>query len=348
MIPGALTNLLKDRPMSGVGPIPAKAQRVLVIKLSALGDVIQALAAAKIIRHYHVGARITVLTTPPYKQFLEACPYFDIVEDDGRPEDAQATAAMLQRLRSAKFDVVYDLQNSGRTSNYFIAFRPRPPLWSGISPGCSHPHANPDRKQMHSVDRAYEQLAMAGIVQPLPPGQAPLPELSWVRTALRDPPRLQPEYFGVKRPYGLIVPGASAHRPEKRWPAERYAKLATLIANRGVTPLVVGHKDEQEAAAVILKEEPRAKSAVMRTDLFQVTALAEKAAFCVGNDTGPTHIAAAAGAPCVVLFGADSDPTKVCPRGRAGVVAIQGESLTGLDAAQVDQMIANVGGYRRG
>jgi ADP-heptose:LPS heptosyltransferase len=109
---------------------------------------------------------------------------------------------------------------------------------------------------------------------------------------------------------------------------------------------LVGHKDEQEAAAIITKLEPRAKSAVMRTDLFQVTALAQRANFAVGNDTGPMHIAAASGTPCVVLFGPDSDPSRVCPRGRAGVVAIQGESLANLDVGQVDQMIANLGGYQ--
>jgi ADP-heptose:LPS heptosyltransferase len=220
-------------------------------------------------------------------------------------------------------------------------------LWSGIAPNCSHPHANPDRETMHTLDRLHDQLMYAGIVKPLPKGEAPMPDVSWVRTVLRDPPRLQPEFFGVKRPYGLIIPGASAHRPEKRWPAASYAELAKRVADRGVAPLIIGHKDEQEAAAAIIKAEPRAKSAVMRTDLFQVTALAERAAFAVGNDTGPMHIAAAAGAVCVVLFGPDSDPEKVCPRGRGGVVAIQGETLESLAPQQVDQMIANLGGYKK-
>lgn len=337
----------KARTDAPMGPMPRKAERVLIIKLGALGDFIQALAAMKMIHDYHLGARLTLLTTPPFEAFADACPFVDVVEADGRPKDAAATAQLLQRLRTAKYDIVYDLQTSGRSSNYFLGFQPRPPLWSGIAQGCSHPHANPERETMHTLDRLNDQLVFAGVAQPRPIGEAPLPDVSWVRRALRDPPRLQPEYFGVKQPYGLIIPGASAHRPDKRWPAEGYAKLATLIANRGVAPLIIGHKDEQDAAAAIIKAEPRAKSAVMRTDLFQVTALAERAAFAVGNDTGPMHIAAAAGAACVVLFSAESNPDKVCPRGRGGVVAIQGESLASLKPEQVDQMIANVGGYRR-
>jgi ADP-heptose:LPS heptosyltransferase len=329
----------------GVAAPSPSARKVLVIKLGALGDFIQSLAAARVIREYHVGARITLLTTPPFEAFGKACPDFDVVEADGRERDPQAVAAMVQRLRAARFDMVYDLQTSGRTSNYFTGLRPWPPNWSGIAPGCSHPHANPEREHMHTLDRLADQLYYAGIAPPLAIGEAPLPDLSWVRPAQRDPPRLQPEYFGIKGAYGLLIPGASAHRPEKRWPAESYGALAKAIANRGVTPVVIGAKDETEAAAAILKIEPRAKSIVSRTDLFQLAALAERSSFAVGNDTGPMHIAAAAGAHCVVLFSADSNPDRVCPRGRGGVLAIRAASLAELEVAQVERAIGNVGGF---
>ncbi len=330
---------------AGVTPPAPGARKVLVIKLGALGDFVQSLAAAKVIREYHVGARITLLTTPPFEAFARACPDFDVVEADGRERDPQLVAQMVQRLRAAKYDMVYDLQTSGRTSNYYQGMRPWPPLWSGIAPGCSHPHSNPRRETMHTLDRLADQLFEAGIAPECAVGEAPLPDLSWVRMAQRDPPRLQPEYFGLKRPYGLIIPGASAHRPDKRWPAERYGALAKRILERGVMPVVIGHTDEKEAAAAIVKVEPRTKNIVSRTDLFQVAALAEKAAFAVGNDTGPMHIAAAAGAPCVVLFSADSDPERVCPRGRGGVLAITARSLEALELGPVEQAIGNVGGF---
>ncbi len=338
--------ILRRKPMTeGADPPSPQARKVLVIKLGALGDFVQSLAAAKVIREYHVGARITLLTTPPFEAFAKACPDFDVVESDGRERDPQAVAQMVQRLRAAKYDMVYDLQTSGRTGNYFQGLRPWPPLWSGIAPGCSHPHSNPDRETMHTLDRLADQLFWAGIGPPYAPGEAPLPDLSWVRMAQRDPPRLQPAYFGIKGPFGLMIPGASAHRPEKRWPAERYGALARRIADRGVTPVVIGAKDETEAAAAIAKVEPRVRNIVSRTDFFQLAALAERAAFAVGNDTGPMHIAAAAGAPCVVLFSSDSDPARVCPRGRGGVMAMTAGSLADLDVKPVEQAIGNVGGF---
>jgi ADP-heptose:LPS heptosyltransferase len=340
--------ILRRKPREdGAEPPSPQARKVLVIKLGALGDFIQALAAARVIREYHVGARITLLTTPPFAAFAKTCPYFDVVESDGRERDPQAVAQMVQRLRAAKYDMVYDLQTNNRTSNYFQGMRPWPPRWSGIAPGCSHPHANPDRETMHTLDRLADQLYYAGIAPPCGLGEGPLPDLSWVRMAQRDPPRLQPEYFGVKGVYGLIIPGASPHRPEKRWPAERFGALAKRIADRGVTPVVIGANDEKDAAAAIVKVEPRAKNIVSRTDFFQLAAMAERAAFAVGNDTGPMHIAAAAGAPCVVLFGSDSDPARVCPRGVGGVMAITAFTLADLEVGPVEQAIGNVGGFQQ-
>jgi ADP-heptose:LPS heptosyltransferase len=317
----------------------------LVIKLGALGDFIQSLAAAKVIREHHVGARITLLTTPPYEAFAKACPFFDVVETDGREKDPQTVAQMIQRNRAANFDMVYDLQTSGRTSNYFQALKPWPPNWSGVAPGCSHPHANSNREKMHSLDRLADQLFYAKIAPRYDPGAAPIPDLSWVRAAQRDPPRLQPEYFGLKRPYGLIIPGASQHRPEKRWPAERYGKLARRIIDQGVMAVLIGHKDEKEASAEIAKIEPRIKNLVSRTDLFQVATLSEQAAFAVGNDTGPMHIAASAGAACVVLFSDDSDPARTSPRGPKSVLNLMARNLEDMAVEQVDQAVRNVGGY---
>ena len=333
--------------VSAVGPMPADARKVLVIKLGALGDFIQSLAAARMIRDYHFGARITLLTTEPFKDFARACPYFDVVESDGRPRDPQEVARLLARIRAARYDAVYDLQTSGRTSNYYLGLRPWPPRWSGIAPGCSHPQTNPERESMHTLDRLADQLHAAGLgpAEGFPIGAAPLPDLSWIRTALRDPPSLKPAYFGIGGPYVLMIPGASAHRPEKRWPAERYGELARRIAAKGIVPVVIGANDEREAGTVVARMEPRAKNLVTRTNLFQIASLASQANASVGNDTGPMHIAAAAGSPCVVLFSAESNPAKVAPRGRSAVLALTAPSLADLPVDDAERSLSNVGAF---
>ena len=284
-------------------------RRVLVIKLGAMGDFMQALGAMRVVRATHPSARITLLTTEPYEAFAKACPYFDIVEADGRPKDLKGKADLIRRLRSAGYDMVYDFQNNDRTAQYFMGLSGKKPLWSGAAKGASHQHMNENRGEMHNFDRLAEQLLHAGL-SPKPPGdptgwiigQDVSPSLDWIRPAFRDPPRFQPEFFSLHGPYMLLIPGSSADHPEKRWPVDRFAKIATWVADAGITPVVIGAKAEGDIGTQIMKLEPRSKSLIGRTDLFQLATLAERAVFALGGDTGPMHLAAAARTPGVCLF----------------------------------------------
>ena len=155
------------KPASPVNP-GAKALNVLVIKLSALGDFVLALGAMKAVREMHPKARITLLTTPFFKEFAELCPYVDAVETDGRPDSMKATAALITRIRKAKYDIIYDFQTSGRTKNYFTALSKtgKAPLWSGHHEKAAFFHDNGERATMHSIDRLAEQLEVAGVAIP--------------------------------------------------------------------------------------------------------------------------------------------------------------------------------------
>ena len=330
-----------------IASAPQSAKNVLVILLGDLGYFIQALAAVRLIREHHFGARITLLTTEPFKAFAEKCPYFDVIQADGKPSEPRDIARLIGRIRSAKFDIVYDLQNSGRSNNYFHGLKPWPPLWNGTAPGCAFPDTNPARERLHPIDRLGDQLTYAGIgpAGGYPPGTAPLPDLTWIRMALRDPPRLQAEYFGFKAPYILIVPGSSTEHAHRRWAPEKYAELAGRIASRGIAPVLIGAAAERDAANIIARAEPRAKNIVARTDLFQVAGLAEKASAAVGTDSGPMHIAAAAGCPCAVLFPFDANTELLTPRGSGGVLTVIAPSLEDLPVADVERAIGNLGAY---
>ena len=308
-------------------------QRILVIKLAALGDVVQAFPPFARIRAAHPGAHITLLTTPPYASLAAASPYFDTIETDGRPGSVGQTASMLRRLRRARYDRVYDLQTSTRSCAYFLALWPNPPQWSGIAPFCSHPHRNPERDAMHTLERQTEQLRDAGIWPDAPTerGSAEPPDLSFM---LQDTaPERRPEHFGLRAPYALLIPGASAHRPGKRWPAACYAGLASALRADGLDVAVLGGPAEAE----IGREIAAASGAVdltARTDFAQIAGLGARAALAVGNDTGPTHLVAAAGAPTLVLFSAESDPALCAPRGRR-VEVLQVERLAELELEPV-------------
>jgi ADP-heptose:LPS heptosyltransferase len=278
-------------------------ERILVIKLSALGDFVQATGPMKAVRAAHPEAHVTLLTTRPYTAMGEATGWFDAVWSDGRPDwsDLPAVARLLMRLRRGRFDRVYDLQTQSRTVRYFQLLWPRRPLWSGNAPGAAFGYAGAARDRLHIQDSQREQLRIAGIADVGPP------DIGWMTGDAGK--------FGLAAPWALLAPGGAPHRPAKRWPAERFGALAAKLLEQGITPAVLGHgEDEAALAATILAAAPGAVSLVGRTSFGDIAELARGAALAVGNDTGPMHIAVAAGAPAVVLFSADSNPDLSAPR----------------------------------
>jgi ADP-heptose:LPS heptosyltransferase len=322
-----------------------KIEKILIIKLSALGDFVLALAAMKKIRDVHRKAHITLLTTPPFGAMAKTCPYFNTVLTNGRPENFGQWMALRRRLRAAGYDRVYDLQTSSHSNRIFQVLRPNPPAWSGIAFGCSLPHRNPLRNSMHTLERQADQLMYAGIWPDAPtePGTAPGPDLSWLWQTLQE----RPVPGAVKpRPYVMFVPGGSAHRPEKRWPVQKYGELARILYAKGYDIVVIGGPQETPLAHAIQREAPRTRDLTGRTDFARIALLGAKAAMAVGNDTGPLHLAAAAGAPTIVLFSNASDPALSAPRGKVEV--LRAERLSDLSVAAVAQRALSLIGATAG
>ena len=312
----------------------ADYERVLVIKLGALGDFVQALRAMAEIRRAHPKAKITLLTTPAYAELAEASGCFDAIDTGGRPKGLGGQLSLAMRLRRGRYQRVYDLQTSSRSAGYIWAFAPAFPEWSGISPGASHRHRNPRRDLMQNLDRLWDQLSEAGVVDPRPEGSAPGPDLAFaVAASDRERPPIE-ERLGMTAPYALLAPGASPGRPRKRWPAQGFADLARALETLGVMPVVVGGPQEAELGQVIAKAAPSTVVAAGRTKLVDLAALGARAALLVGNDTGPTYLAALAGAPSLILFSAESDPTLCAPLSPR-ITVMRSDDLADLDSTQV-------------
>ena len=302
--------------------------RVLVIRLGALGDLFLSFPAFAAIRAHHGGDEITLLTAAPFAGLARASPWFDAVQVDGLPArlDLFGRRRLARELRG--FDLVYDLQTSGRSSSYHaLAGRP---AWSGIAPGCSLPHDDPGRDWLHTVDRQDGQLRRAGITV------RPPVALDWLRADPGAPggPGAADE---LKRAgsYAVLVPGAAPHRPAKRGPAARFAELARALAAIAVTPVLVGGADDRRLGTAIAAEAAGTVDLTGRTTLRELARLLAGAAVAVGNDTGPMHVAATMGCPAVVLFSAASDPALTAPRGPAPVRVLRCRALAALETATV-------------
>ena len=305
-----------------------KSASVLIIKLGALGDFIQALGPMAAIRTRHKGERIVLLTTRPYYEFAEASGYADQVWLDQRSKffEIKQWLALRRVLRNAGFKRVYDLQTSDRSCFYYRLFFPnKPPEWSGIARGCSLPHDNPDRDNMHTVERQREQMTQAGVQMEGFDDISKL-NLSWASADI--------SVFGLPEDFALLVPGGAQHRPAKRWGEANFKALAAGFMARGHTPVLLGGVEEAALIGAIATAVPGAIDLAGRTDLLQLAELGRGAKFAVGNDTGPMHLITAAGCTATVLFSGVSDPALTAPHGPA-VHLLQRQRLVDLPVAQV-------------
>jgi len=309
-------------------------QRILVIKLSALGDFVLGLGPMQAIRAAHPDAEITLLTTKGLAPLAKASGLFQQIWLDERPKlwRVGAVLGLRRRLREVGFERVYDLQTSSRTGWYFRLFWPgERPEWSGTAPGCSHPDLNPVRNTLHLVEAQAGQLAAAGIA----------------RTPLSDLSGWQSDISGLALPFGyaVLLPGGAPHRPEKRWPAEHFGELARRLAGQGLTPVLVGGPPEAEPARVIADACPQALSIIGQTSLLDLASVMRGARVVVGNDTGPMHIASLVGRPCVVMFGPDSSPDRSRPRAHPGYpepVILEAGNLADLPPDTIWQSVSDI------
>jgi len=277
-------------------------EKILVIKLGALGDFVQALGPMAAIRAHHPDADITLLTTEPYVSFGTACGYFNHVWTDTRPRfhNPAGWLSLRKRLNDAKFDRVYDLQNSDRTGLYFKLLRPKPE-WVGIAKGASHRNISPERTAGPAFDGHIQTLGLAGI------RNITIDKMDWVQNDIAR--------FKLRPPYVLLVPGSAPGRPEKRWPAHYFGILARTLYGWGYTPVVIGTLAEAKEAEQICAMTPQAVNLTRQTALFDIVGLARHAAAAIGNDTGPMHLIAPTGCPSYVLFSKYSTPSRHAPCG---------------------------------
>lgn len=276
-------------------------RRILVVKLGALGDFFLAQPAFAAIRRHHADDHLTLLTLPSLAPLARLSALFDEVLEDPRGRSARDYLRVRRLLRAGRFDRVYDLQGQSRTDRYYWLFAPGPwPEWSGTARGASHADHYPGRRAVPVQERYARQLRPFGIV---PEATA---DLSWLTADTRR--------FDLPEPYVLLIPGSSPGGLRKRWPAERYGELARRLAARGVTPVILGGKGEADLAAAIRALCPQAIDLTGRTGIEEIAALARGAWGCVGNDTGPTHLAAALGCPTAALLSDASVPQASGPR----------------------------------
>jgi len=303
-------------------------EKILIIKLSAFGDFIQAFGPIKAIRNHHPKAHITLLTAAPFESLARASGYCDDVIIDARPKmlDVAGWLRLRAQLIAVKAARVYDLMNNDRTALYFKIMRQSNAAleWVGTVPGASHYDRVSDKKTEHAITRHARLLSLAGI------SNVAYDDLHWVES---DPSR-----FNLPHPYVLLMPGCAPGGYKKRWPADHYGALAQYLSARGLTPVIIGTEIENDLAETIQHHCPGAISLCGKTKILDLVGLARGAAGAIGNDTGTMHISGPTGCPLLVLFSSASDPVRHAPLGPS-VRTYQVDDLKTLDVETVIDLL---------
>ena len=301
---------------------------VAIVKLSSLGDVVHALPVAASLRAGLPGARLVWLVEAREAGILAGHPALsDVITVDTRrwrrarrPRDIAAAArevrALRGRLAAARIDVTLDLQ--GLWKSALLARLTGAPVRLGFAASwCREPlsaclhtrRVSPPAEAAHVVDQYLALLEPLGVRARVRDFALP-----------RDPEAeaAVDEFFaasGLKPRDRVVVLNPGAGRPDKRWPPERFAELARRLGeDAGARCLVVWGPGEEAVARRIVADGGPAAVLGPPTDLAALLAVLRRASVVVAADTGPLHLAAALGRPCVGLYG----PTRAARNGPYG------------------------------
>jgi lipopolysaccharide heptosyltransferase I len=278
--------------------------RLLLIKLSALGDVIHALPTLEALRTAFPQAGITWLVEAAYAPLLAGHPALDRVlvaprVRPGRPGWGRELAAALRlagRLRRESFDLVVDLQGLLKSA-----------FWTAL--------ARSPRKVGYDRTREGSWLPLTERLEPFDPEAHAVwryLNVAHYVGAPAAPPRFRLEHLaadsgGVSAPAGgqdLVILHPGARWATKLWPAAAWAALADWLAAQGLTVALTGSGADRPLAAAILAHVQRPLLPLVgETTLGELATLFRRARLAVTADTGPMHLAAALGTPVVALFG---------------------------------------------
>jgi heptosyltransferase-1 len=305
--------------------------RVLIVRTSAMGDVLHALPAVTAMRNLHPDWYIGWVIDPRWLPLLQAEGGADVLTGDpARPvvdcvhavptqqwkrqpftlATAKGIASLGRQLRAAKYDLCVDMQGLIRSSlvgrmsgtpRYAGRHKPREGMARWLYKTRVTTHAP------HVIDQGCELLGEAissSLVAPKVRLPVDAQAEAWADEFLE---RTLPKDLWNR--YAIFAP--TAGWGAKQWPHERYGRVAIALAEAGYATLVNAYKAD-DAAAIAVVEASLGCAAVAPATMPQMIALQRRAAIVIAGDTGPLHLAAALGRPVVGLYG-PTDPSRTGP-----------------------------------
>ena len=283
-------------------------KNILVVKLSAIGDVIHALPVSYAIKETFPDSKLTWVVEPPAYDLLKFNPYIDKIIIFRKKEFktlkglARNFFPFRKEIQAENYDAVLDLQ--GLFKSAAIAFFAQSNIKLGIcnmrelSNQISKPVIGEHAKG-HIVERYLDTARAIGcrvdkVVFPLeiPPEES----LKAIEIMIQN-------NLYENNPYAVFAVGANW--ANKRWRTDYFAELGDWLYSLKITPVIIGggKLDEERAKEIISKMQIPPVNLVGKTNLIQLAYVIKKSRLVIGGDTGPVHLAAGLGVRTLMLMG---------------------------------------------
>ena len=277
-------------------------ERIVVLRGSGLGDLVQTLPAVEALAAAYRRSAITLLGTPAHVALLQGRPSpFAALEvlpvrpgiRAGAPEHPSVAEAFLERMRGCSFDLAVQLHGGGGSSNPFLlALGARHTVGSRTEDAVELERWRPFLYWQHETMRALEVVALAGAAA------------VQLEPRLRLTPDETARRHAGRPPTVVLHPGATD--PRRRWPAARFAEVASALAADGVRVVLVGDESDagtaEEILARVVDPAGLVSSRAGQVSLGRLVDVLVGADVVLANDSGPRHLAAAAGVRTVGVY----------------------------------------------
>jgi lipopolysaccharide heptosyltransferase I len=324
-------------------------QRILLIKPSAVGDVIHTVPVLVKLRARYPAARIDWLLKPPIAELIRHHPALSNVVLFARHDytrfgrSLSATARLVQLLSTIwrnRYDLVIDLHGQFRSALFTLASgapnrigfeRPQADMpgvsrrqlpkeaymhgWTGTREGAwlAYSHRIPiPTLDVHAVDRYLWLGPMLGLDENPPDFSIPVPPQARVHVDM-----LLKRHGLLAKEFAVLVPGTIWET--KHWTVDGFAQVASYLSRTNRAVVLAGSAKERPRCQQVAAACPQVCDLSGQTTLSQLAALIQRSVVCVTNDSGSMHLTVALGKPVVSVFG-PTDPLWIGPYGRPHAV----------------------------
>jgi heptosyltransferase-1 len=323
-------------------------RKILLIKLSAVGDVVHTIPVLNKLRRRYPTAQLDWLVTPPIAELLRHHPGITNVIEFEREAWSKpwqltpffAYGRLATELRAAAYDLVIDMHGQFRTAVLALATgaparigfdRPRARVWNASSrkfPLEARKHAWQGAREgswlaythhilvptldLHAVDRYLNLGSILGLDKGPADFSFPIPQSanSHVDSLLRQ--------HSINRA-DLVIMAPGTIWETKQWGTKKFANVAQHFLSQGFAVVLIGSQRERSLCEEVADLAPGVVDLAGMTTLSELAALIRHSALNITNDSGPMHLAVALNRPVISIFG-PTDPVWIGPYGRPHAV----------------------------